>query len=181
MDHYYLIVWLSFYTLFYAASMPGSRLDVMEELDASSSEDNGIISTRLNQIKRWFLSHSQYLNFFTILVLASVSFDSLLIFKHHFIIEQVSFCRTSNIPRFEITSISAVEHLWWSLVIPPCTTFFSLEVWSWSTDFTQYIYWLLICTRLTEVSFRCQIHYLTLLALCVDNLGFLSGSFFWQH
>ncbi|GFY85086.1 SNARE associated Golgi protein family [Actinidia rufa] len=57
-----------------AASMPGSRLDVMEELDASSSEDNGIISTRLNQIKRWFLSHSQYLNFFTILVLASTVF-----------------------------------------------------------------------------------------------------------
>ncbi|PSR92698.1 Vacuole membrane protein [Actinidia chinensis var. chinensis] len=55
-----------------AASMPGSKLDVMEELDASSSEDIGIISTHLNQIKRWFLSHSQYLNFFTILVLASV-------------------------------------------------------------------------------------------------------------
>ncbi|GFZ14136.1 SNARE associated Golgi protein family [Actinidia rufa] len=55
-----------------AANMPGSKLDVMEELDASSSEDIGIISTHLNQIKRWFLSHSQYLNFFTILVLASV-------------------------------------------------------------------------------------------------------------
>ena len=82
---------VKFLYLFYVASMPGSKLDVMEELDASSSEDNGIISTHLNQIKRWFLSHSQYLNFFTILVLASVSFDSLLNFKHHFIIEQVSF------------------------------------------------------------------------------------------
>jgi len=42
------------------------------KLDASSTEDNGIIATHLNQIKRWFLLHSQYLSFFTILVLASV-------------------------------------------------------------------------------------------------------------
>ncbi|KAG8636712.1 vacuole membrane protein KMS1 [Manihot esculenta] len=55
-----------------AASMSGSKLDAMEELNASSSEDNGIIATHLNTIKRWFLSHSQHLNFFTILVLASV-------------------------------------------------------------------------------------------------------------
>uniref|UniRef100_A0A5B7BMG9 Putative vacuole membrane protein KMS1-like n=2 Tax=Davidia involucrata TaxID=16924 RepID=A0A5B7BMG9_DAVIN len=55
-----------------AAHMSGSKLDSMEELDASSTEDNGVIATYLNQIKRWFLSHSQYLNFFTILVLASV-------------------------------------------------------------------------------------------------------------
>ncbi|KAA8548630.1 hypothetical protein F0562_000314 [Nyssa sinensis] len=55
-----------------AASMSGSKLDAMEELDASSTIDNGVIARHLNQIKRWFLSHSQYLNFFTILVLASV-------------------------------------------------------------------------------------------------------------
>ncbi|KAH7858353.1 hypothetical protein Vadar_027823 [Vaccinium darrowii] len=55
-----------------AASVSGSKLDAMEELDASSTEDNGIIATHLNQIKRWFLLHSQYLSFFTILVLASV-------------------------------------------------------------------------------------------------------------
>lgn len=45
----------------------------MEELDTSSTEDDGFMSARLSQIKRWFLSHAQYLNFFTILVLASVS------------------------------------------------------------------------------------------------------------
>ncbi|KAL6957152.1 meiotic spindle pole body protein Kms1 [Sarracenia purpurea var. burkii] len=63
-----------------AAHMSGSKLEEMEELDASSTEDNGLIATHLNQIKRWFLSHSQYLNFFTILVLASVSYDFLSIF-----------------------------------------------------------------------------------------------------
>ncbi|CAI9776823.1 unnamed protein product [Fraxinus pennsylvanica] len=55
-----------------AASLSGGRVDAMEELDASSSRENGIVSAKLNQIKRWFLSHAQYLNFFTILVLASV-------------------------------------------------------------------------------------------------------------
>ncbi|KAL8515231.1 hypothetical protein ACS0TY_014082 [Phlomoides rotata] len=54
-----------------AASLSGGTA-TMEELDASSTEDDGLMSARLNQIKRWFLSHSQYLNFFTILVLASV-------------------------------------------------------------------------------------------------------------
>lgn len=61
--------------------MQDGQLEALEELDVSSSENSGVIATRLNQIKRWFLSHSQYLNFFTILVLASVSFDSLSHFK----------------------------------------------------------------------------------------------------
>ncbi|KAG8373061.1 hypothetical protein BUALT_Bualt12G0131600 [Buddleja alternifolia] len=55
-----------------AAQLSGGKVVAMEELDASSTEDAGFISTRLNQIKRWFLSHAQYLNFFTILILASV-------------------------------------------------------------------------------------------------------------
>ncbi|XP_015573409.1 vacuole membrane protein KMS1 [Ricinus communis] len=55
-----------------AASVSGSKVDAMEELNASSSEDSGFIATHLNAIKRWLLSHSQHLNFFTILVLASV-------------------------------------------------------------------------------------------------------------
>ncbi|KAK1380047.1 Vacuole membrane protein KMS1 [Heracleum sosnowskyi] len=55
-----------------AASLSGGKLDAMEELSASSSKDDGWIATRLNQFKRWFLSHAQYLNFFTVLVLASV-------------------------------------------------------------------------------------------------------------
>ncbi|KAL8105124.1 vacuole membrane protein KMS1-like [Apium graveolens] len=54
-----------------AASLSGGKVDTMEELSASS-EDDGWIATRLNQFKRWFLSHAQYLNFFTVLVLASV-------------------------------------------------------------------------------------------------------------
>ncbi|CAA3001318.1 vacuole membrane KMS1 [Olea europaea subsp. europaea] len=55
-----------------AASISGDRVGAMENLNVSTSEENGIISARLNQIKRWFLSHAQYLNFFTILALASV-------------------------------------------------------------------------------------------------------------
>ncbi|CAA2967312.1 vacuole membrane KMS1-like [Olea europaea subsp. europaea] len=55
-----------------AANLSGGKLDVMEELDVSSTEHNGFIATQLTQIKCWFLSRVQYLNFFTILVLASV-------------------------------------------------------------------------------------------------------------
>ncbi|KAK3190023.1 hypothetical protein Dsin_029584 [Dipteronia sinensis] len=54
-----------------AASLSGRRVDTMDELDDSSTE-NGVIATYLYQIKRWLLTHSQHLNFFTILVLASV-------------------------------------------------------------------------------------------------------------
>lgn len=49
-------------------------MDAVEELDASSAEDTGFLSAFLTRIKRWFLSHAQYLNFFTILILASVSY-----------------------------------------------------------------------------------------------------------
>ncbi|PIN19831.1 Vacuole membrane protein VMP1 [Handroanthus impetiginosus] len=55
-----------------AASLSGSRVDAMEELDVSSTKNDGYISSSLNRIKRWFLSHAQYLNFLTILILASV-------------------------------------------------------------------------------------------------------------
>ncbi|KAF5206756.1 Vacuole membrane protein kms1 [Thalictrum thalictroides] len=54
-----------------AARISGSKLEAMEELDASSAED-GVVARYLSKMKRWFLSHSQHLNFFTILVLASV-------------------------------------------------------------------------------------------------------------
>lgn len=50
-------------------------MDGMEELDTSSSEDSGFMATYLNRIKRWLLTHSQHLNFFTVLVLASVSIN----------------------------------------------------------------------------------------------------------
>ncbi|CAL5195186.1 unnamed protein product [Lathyrus oleraceus] len=48
-----------------AARLSGSKVDGMEELD---SDNKGL----LNQLKCWFFSHTQHLNFFTILVLASV-------------------------------------------------------------------------------------------------------------
>ncbi|KAM0016449.1 hypothetical protein Hdeb2414_s0029g00706821 [Helianthus debilis subsp. tardiflorus] len=54
-----------------AASISGEKIDAADELDASSTEDNGVASN-LNNMKRWLLSHAQYLNFFTILILASV-------------------------------------------------------------------------------------------------------------
>ncbi|KAM1192058.1 hypothetical protein ACFX2J_012461 [Malus domestica] len=54
-----------------AASVSGNKV-AMEELDDPSDEGTGFIATRLNPIKHWLLSHSQQLNFFTILVLASV-------------------------------------------------------------------------------------------------------------
>lgn len=61
------------YFLSRAALLSGSKVDAMEELNVGSSEDNGsIIASHLIQIKRWLISHSQHLNFLTILVLASV-------------------------------------------------------------------------------------------------------------
>ncbi|KAL3626259.1 meiotic spindle pole body protein Kms1 [Castilleja foliolosa] len=55
-----------------AARLSGGTVDAMEELDSSSTDDDGFVSAQLYKFKRWFLSHAQYLNFFTILVLASV-------------------------------------------------------------------------------------------------------------
>ncbi|KAE8663461.1 Vacuole membrane protein KMS1 [Hibiscus syriacus] len=55
-----------------AARESGRKFDAMEELDASSSEKSGVIATHLKKIEGWLLSHSQHLNFFTVLVLASV-------------------------------------------------------------------------------------------------------------
>lgn len=55
-----------------AARLSGNKLVAMEELD-TSSKDDGFVSAFLKRLKRWFLNHSQHLNFFTILVLASVS------------------------------------------------------------------------------------------------------------
>ncbi|KAL3641997.1 meiotic spindle pole body protein Kms1 [Castilleja foliolosa] len=51
-----------------AASLSGGKLNATEELEVLSKGNNGFLSS----IKRWFLSHAQYLNFFTILILASV-------------------------------------------------------------------------------------------------------------
>ncbi|KAG5626150.1 hypothetical protein H5410_011368 [Solanum commersonii] len=55
-----------------AASISGREGELVEDLDSASKEDSGIISNHLKQIKKWLLSNRQYLNFFTILVLASV-------------------------------------------------------------------------------------------------------------
>ncbi|XP_049381661.1 vacuole membrane protein KMS1-like [Solanum stenotomum] len=64
-----------------AAGISGREGDLMEDLDSSSKEDNGIISNHLKQIKKWLLSNRQYLNFFTILVLAPVNPLTFYIFK----------------------------------------------------------------------------------------------------
>ncbi|XP_060219153.1 vacuole membrane protein KMS1-like isoform X2 [Lycium barbarum] len=55
-----------------AARISGSEGELMEDLDSASKVDTGIISNHLKRIKQWLLSNRQYLNFFTILVLASV-------------------------------------------------------------------------------------------------------------
>lgn len=65
----------------YAASLSGAKYDGMDELDVDSSTEKGFIATHVNQVKRWFLTHSQHLNFFTILVLASVSCDFTCLFN----------------------------------------------------------------------------------------------------
>ncbi|KAJ4719466.1 Vacuole membrane protein KMS1 [Melia azedarach] len=54
-----------------AARVSGKKLDVTKEIN-SSVEDIGIMVYHTSQTKQWLLSHSQYLNFLTILVLASV-------------------------------------------------------------------------------------------------------------
>lgn len=55
-----------------AASLAGSEVNPIEELDATLAENSGSMDGRFNRMKRWFISHAQYLNFFTILLLASV-------------------------------------------------------------------------------------------------------------
>ncbi|KQK15633.1 hypothetical protein BRADI_1g24090v3 [Brachypodium distachyon] len=54
-----------------AASMSGHKVEELAELDASISKE-GFLSSALYRAKRWLMSHSQHLNFPTILLLASV-------------------------------------------------------------------------------------------------------------
>lgn len=60
------------YFLSRAARLSGERLKELEELDSSVIEGRGYLSVWLMHLKRWTVSKSQHLNFFTILVLASV-------------------------------------------------------------------------------------------------------------
>jgi hypothetical protein len=54
--------------------LSGSKIEAMEEFDVSTSKEGGSgLSAKLDQAKRWLFLHSQHLNFFTILTLASVS------------------------------------------------------------------------------------------------------------
>ncbi|WVZ68621.1 hypothetical protein U9M48_017540 [Paspalum notatum var. saurae] len=55
-----------------AARLSGSESKAVKELDAATSKGDGPVSSTLNRTKRWLLSHSQHLNFFSILILASV-------------------------------------------------------------------------------------------------------------
>ncbi|KMZ72146.1 putative Vacuole membrane protein [Zostera marina] len=54
-----------------AARKSENKKDIIEEFDDSSS-DKKFITVFLKRTKHWLLSHSQHLNFFTILLLASV-------------------------------------------------------------------------------------------------------------
>jgi hypothetical protein len=53
--------------------LSGSELEAVKELDVAPSTEDGPVASNVNRTKRWLLSHSQHLNFFTILILASVS------------------------------------------------------------------------------------------------------------
>jgi len=55
-----------------AARLSGSKSKAVKELDAATSKEDGPVASTLNRTKRWLLSHSQHLNFFSILILASV-------------------------------------------------------------------------------------------------------------
>eukprot|EP01018_Ginkgo_biloba_P032628 Gb_29333 [translate_table: standard] len=55
-----------------AAHLSGKKLEALEELDTSVDEGSGFVSVWLMRLKRWTISKSQHLNFFAILVLASV-------------------------------------------------------------------------------------------------------------
>ncbi|GJM92948.1 hypothetical protein PR202_ga09457 [Eleusine coracana subsp. coracana] len=59
-----------------AARLSGSEAKAVKELDSVTSKDDGRVASTLNRTKRWLLSHSQHLNFFTILILASVGLMS---------------------------------------------------------------------------------------------------------
>jgi len=56
-----------------SARLSGSESKAVKELDAATSKEDGRVASTLNRTKRWLLSHSQHLNFFSILILASVS------------------------------------------------------------------------------------------------------------
>lgn len=60
------------YFLSRAARLSGKNVEALEELNATVAEGSGTWSVWLNRLKRWSFSKSQHLNFFTILVLASV-------------------------------------------------------------------------------------------------------------
>lgn len=55
-----------------AASLFGGK----KEVEACAGDCTGFISRCVNQIKDWLLSHSQYLNFFTILIPSTVRLDA---------------------------------------------------------------------------------------------------------
>ncbi|KAG8078139.1 hypothetical protein GUJ93_ZPchr0007g4148 [Zizania palustris] len=55
-----------------AARLSGSEPEAVKELDTAALNEHGPIASTLNRTKRWLLSHSQHLNFLTILILASV-------------------------------------------------------------------------------------------------------------
>ncbi|XP_066337326.1 vacuole membrane protein KMS1-like isoform X2 [Miscanthus floridulus] len=57
-----------------AARLSGNKSKAVKELDVATSKEDGTVASSLNRTKRWLLSHSQHLNFFSILILASTLF-----------------------------------------------------------------------------------------------------------
>lgn len=57
------------------ARLSGTRFESIEELGRESSNEDGLFSSFFKRMKHWLLSQSQHLNFFTILILASVSIN----------------------------------------------------------------------------------------------------------
>ena len=58
--------------LIFSASMSGERLDVVEELDTPPHPNERWVSRLIHRINHQLLSRAQHLNFFTVLLLASV-------------------------------------------------------------------------------------------------------------
>lgn len=68
------LMWsILFFFFFFAAYLSGKKIDAVKELDSSSKESGGL-SGCLKRLELWLFSHSQHLNFASVLLLASVSF-----------------------------------------------------------------------------------------------------------
>ncbi|OEL29738.1 Vacuole membrane protein KMS1 [Dichanthelium oligosanthes] len=95
-----------------AARMSGSESKAVKELDAATSKEDGGVASTLNRTKRWLLSHSQHLNFFSILILASTLFIvSLCNNQLLYLMEKELIWIFGHIPGFSATLPSVIAKL----------------------------------------------------------------------